>query len=274
MGFLSSPIEDVNRGFDELFATWKDLYYRLNGFCMEHFLTAKVTKGDTRSVLIYACFYRMLTTYQSAFILIRCASDTESKALLRNLLETLFVLKASIDDKEFYKLHIRLDERKRMKFWKEGIKHYDHLTSQNIPSPLSKEKVDGMRKTVATYEQKAKDPANFLHVSNTDKAWSISKTAELAGLIEKYDVEYAYLCTFTHPSPNGMTSYLSTDTTGEISGFRIGPVDNDAGFNLKTAVGTMLYAMGAFARHFGLQIEKELQPFWTELNALERQEQS
>ena len=261
MGFLSPSIDNVTKTFAKKHAKWRELYFELNKFAVAQFHKPQIENDDIRSLLIYSCYYRILTVYQSVYLLIERGSDTEGKALLRNLLETVFVLKACIDDDAFAKRYIRLDEQKRMKFFENGIALHEQRKADNLPSSITDEKADEMRKTVADYKKKAADTKSHLHVSKADGGWDIKKTAEAADLTAFYKKEYAYLCKFTHPSPVGMAAYLITDASGRIKSFQNGPSDIDAEGNMHLAIVMMFISLSSIGRYFGLPVSSELQSF-------------
>src|SRR5947209_322914 len=99
MGFLASTVSASTASFARTFAGWVKLYHDLNRFAQRQFYATQVRSRDLRGLLIHSCFYRLLSTYQSVFLLVERGSDIDAKALLRNLVETLFVLVATAKDK-------------------------------------------------------------------------------------------------------------------------------------------------------------------------------
>lgn len=268
MGFLSPSIESVINDFSERYGAWKKLYHELNKFAVAQFYKPQIENDDMRSLLIFSCYYRALTVYQAVYLLVERGNDTEGKSVLRNLVETAFVLRASINDAAFAKRYIRLDEKRRIQFYEDGIKLHEENKAAKQPTFLTDEKANEMRKAVADYKKKAADTKSALHISKADKQWNIKKIAEAAGLAHFYKKEYAHLCKYTHPSPYGMRDYLITDAAGKIASFKIGPRDEDAEADMRLAIVMMIVILGSAGRYYGLAIETELQAFKDKLDVV------
>jgi len=267
MGFLASSVSDSLPAFATKFAQWVDLYYDLNRFALQQFHSIKVESRDLRGLLIYSCFYRTLATYQSAFLLIERGSDTDSKALLRNMVENLFVLVATGKDNTFAQEYTVVDESKRVNLLRNVVSVYQTLKHQKADLFITPRQVTEMQQEIDTYDKQKNDPKSPMYVAKGVKETvKVNKIAERAGLDAFYKQHYAYLCLFAHPSPNGMRDYLITNSTGEITDFKIGPNDNDAEANMRIAMVILLGALDGLAAFFKHDIKTAIDSFTKRLD--------
>lgn len=268
-GFLSSESEQARSSFSTRYAAWKQLYYEINEFAILQFKSVPVDQSNKTNLLIYTCFYRMLTIYQSAYLLIERGNDTEGKALLRSLVESFFVAMAAHKDKNFAKSYIKIDERKEHEMMEDAVLIFDEAKKNKVPTVLSDKAVNDLRKKVTDYKRDEKDPKSSRYITKADeKATSIKQTAKTAESTHTYKSQYAYLCKFTHPAPYGMRQYFLTDINGRILSFNGGPKDRDTKSDLRIAITMMLGGLAPLADNFKLPIGAEVTAFYDRVNAL------
>src|SRR5438105_4301631 len=93
-GFLKPELPQWEPEFREKFRGWVDLYEEVNAFCYKS-LSAAVANPTLAQSLCWALFLRSVATFQAILILLQKGLQSDSKALLRSLLEVTFTLKAT-----------------------------------------------------------------------------------------------------------------------------------------------------------------------------------
>ncbi|XHR29322.1 MAG: DUF5677 domain-containing protein [Chthoniobacteraceae bacterium] len=201
MGFLSSSIEEGIPMFTKTFNDWKKLYYDLNECAhnQKSLLQTKARSGDVKANLIDCCFYRILISYQSIYLLIERGNSIDSRALLRNLIENILVLSAAIEDNEFTNDYIIVDEHKRNKN-REAILKYYHEQMKNGVCVMTDKEAESLGKKVRKYKEKDKQ-TEFCYTKNKETNTSIEEIAKRAKLHRIYTEYYLYLCSYIHSSP-------------------------------------------------------------------------
>src|SRR5947209_20474890 len=99
-GFLKPEVPDWEPKFREKLRGWVDLYEEVNAFCYKSLL-AEVANPTLAQSLFWAFFLRSIASFQAILILLQKGLESDSKTLLRSLLEVTFTLKATTNRNTF-----------------------------------------------------------------------------------------------------------------------------------------------------------------------------
>jgi len=266
MGFLASTVADSIESFHKTYHDWIKLYYDLNCFAQLQRVSTSMQKNNLRSGVVYCLFYRLLSTYQSAFLLIEHGSDIDAKALLRNLVETVFALVATVKDDAFLQPFIAVDEKKRIALLRSVVEIYNELKEKQTDQLLTEEQVASMQDDINDYEQRQTDCSSSVYFTKEMRETvKVSEIAKRADLTVVYKQHYSYLCLYAHPSPNGMRDYFTQDALGKVY-FKSGQIDNGAEANMRMAISVLILGLDAFSTFFERDLKGSFALFSQRLN--------
>ena len=226
-GFLSGDSAPWMKDFDNDFQDWIGLYHEVNDEGMKMLLVAKQDGSSNQKILANQLAVRILTNYQAVYHLAKLGLESETRAIMRGLLEAVFVLQATEKKLGFSERFVKHSLNEHKKFLKD-------LADLSLLDGPSTKDFDALGKF---------DQSEHLSV------WKIADQAEMG---EFYKMQYARLCMHTHPSALGLTDTLKVNDQGIPTGtiFLHSYIDTD--HNLMTAIGFMLCAIGSINRLFAL----------------------
>lgn len=260
-GFLSDKITNSIPEFRKAAAPWFNLYFDLNQCAQQQMLSASAVlkNDDMPSLFVFSLYYRLINTYQSVLLLVERGLDTDSKALLRNMLETLFVMKAIANDRSFARIYLLSNERSRINLLDNVVQANKLLKSQRADVFLTDGQLDEMRNEVAAFRKANPRPKGKGGKPLSDGT-EVFNIAAKAGLRIMYMQHYIYLCDYAHPSHNGMREFFEQDAMGNIVSYRTGRNDGDAAANLRISMTFLLGALDVINTVYKLDLEKEMLP--------------
>ena len=94
-GFLSGDSAAWMKDFDNDFQDWIGLYHEVNDEGMKMLLVAKQDGSSNQKILANQLAVRILTNYQAVYHLAKLGLESETRAIMRGLLEAVFVLQAT-----------------------------------------------------------------------------------------------------------------------------------------------------------------------------------
>jgi len=118
-GFLKPEVPDWEPKFREKFRGWVTLYEEINAFCYQS-LPSELSNLSIPQALCWTLFLRSMATFQTILIVLQKGLESDSKSLLRSLLEVTFVLQATTKRSSFVEEYARSnewEERKWMEKW-------------------------------------------------------------------------------------------------------------------------------------------------------------
>jgi len=260
-GFLSSQSEQNAEKFCGTPDDWVRCFLDVNECAQRAFYAIKLSDRDYRRILAYSVFYRLLTAYQSVFLLTQRGIDIESKVLLRTMTEALLVLKATVKVEDFASRYIRSDEDSRRRLLEKAMR----VTEENLQrgeklfvSPIG---VEQMRTELEALQ--AQRRANALAPEMKKE-----QIAREAGLENVYNMHFAFFSMFTHLTPTGMRQLFEVNQNGRVTGFKCGAYYDDTYANLRVAMVFMLSALSAVDEFFILGISKDISEIEKRLESL------
>jgi Family of unknown function (DUF5677) len=226
--FLSDELEGWVADFKKNHHECLTLAHEANSLALETFSRCHNNGDDARLFLCSILLVRIITNFQSFLLLEMRGLEAEARAILRSLLEALFVLQANEKSPGFsgrYARHSMNEHRKYLKKLDElkalGV---EYLPDLQALTPFTK-----------------------------DDALAIWQIAKEAGMEEIYVMQYSRLCMHTHPSAIGLMDGLS-ETQGDRKKIEIIPRDIDADHNILTGVSFIVMALASVDRIYSFGI--------------------
>jgi hypothetical protein len=250
-GFLSLQSEQNAQEFREISCDWAKCFLDVNECAQRTFHAIKLSERDYRRILAYSVFYRILTAYQSIFLLTQRGIDIESKVLLRTMTEALFVLKATVKVEDFASRYIRSDEDTRRRLLEKTMRVTEENLQRGEKLFVSQIGVEKMRRELQTLQAKRSARALVPEMKKDD-------IAREAGLENVYNTHFAFFSMFTHLTPTGMRQLFTVNESGQVTAFKCGTYYEDANANLRVAMVFMLSALSAVNEIFTLNISKDI----------------
>lgn len=158
-------------------------------------ITAILDKSKNRRQLIVSLFFcRCMSHYQAACMLAECSMTVESLSLSRNLMETVFVMLAIVEDAVTFEELVGHDRATR-------VKHANAIMHSSYPE------VDSYKDILAT----------FLAESKGLSAIDIREFARRGNALAAYDGIYRHLSHHAaHPSLSSVDDFISRTPTGGL----------------------------------------------------------
>ena len=203
--------------------------------------TVEIDGSNEKLVVLFAVYAKILKSYFSALKLIKSGYGQDAGAVARVVVETLFVLKASYLDEEFYRQYKSSAEIERKRCL---IGAKEHAKRKN----MSQEYIDELDEEISAAGKNIKE-GNIIHHS----VKNIAKTAKLEDM---YDITYRNLCTkCSHPSPWCLNEHLKEDVISGEYYVLFGPSPSDVGFILFSLAQSVLIASDTMSKLFSLQLD-------------------
>jgi hypothetical protein len=252
-GFLS---EQINQIKEEIYHQYKknfDLCYEVSSFAEKVKYEFHIHPDNGQEVITACLFIRLLETYQAAIVLIERGFDSQVKAMIRMLLETLMVLKICCDDEKYIREYVRTDEKNRQKIMNIALKYEDNLFSEV--------------RNYATQEIKA-DLDNTIKTEGiTDLVWE--RIAAKADMSRDYDSVYRYMSMCMHTTPRELETYLDLDSDNDIASLNHLPRNSETKEHLMTVCDYMCRGVvQLLALHKLDHYKVEMKGFFDRFNAL------
>lgn len=196
-GFLSDAVEDVRTEVLARYAPWRQLLLRANAHAVDLQHLADINSMQPRDLLAAAHFARLLASVQASVIVLERGMISQSKALLRMALESLFALEA---------LHLKPEIAA-------DLARTHEVDKRVVADRMLRWKSPELRAAVS-----ASISDDELKSLSSSKAREV-KTFELArdaDMTDWYLSLYAVLSFPVHGAVSDLTAHLETDSDGNI----------------------------------------------------------
>lgn len=250
LGFLSATSERNAIAFLKQ-KEWVQLYFDLNQTSQKALLAIAVSNQDPQRVLAHGVFNRLITTYQSVFLLVQRGIDLEPKVLLRTMTEALIVFVASAKSSDFATRYIKSDEDTRRKLLEKTLRRLSEQTPEQEQFFMGPLPIKQMQAELADLNRRRA-------AAELEPEMRKEDIAAEAGLSHLYLSHFAYFSLFTHLTPSGMRDLVKTDDKGAITHFRFGVNYDDAFTNLRVAMVLMTSGLMTADPLFQLKLQGEV----------------
>jgi hypothetical protein len=223
---------------------WFELYESINRYCLGLTSSLKFHSDNRQEYFTLALFLRMLGIFEGSYILIKRGMVSETKILLRTLMEALFSLCAVAKDKEtaerFYQEHNYLKYK--------ALKKMINSDSEII---LSSKKNHGKRLA----ELKNKVQTNKL------KPLSVEEWAEKAGLHDFYTSAYIYFSWTVHSNVMEIGQLISGESDESVRSVFLSPNIEEVYRYLMTGIECIVIALGSINELFRLKENDSIEEY-------------
>jgi hypothetical protein len=244
-GFLGVQAENFSKGIIESHKDWFDFCFELNAYAQKAKFELEIHNEDGKEVISSCLFIKILNGFQASLILGRFGLTLEAEVVLRSMLETLFLLKACIEDEDFMQEYIKSDDARRLKIMNVAHKYPDWIFKATRKYATEKRRRE-LREKVKS--------EGIIEL----KTWEMAKKAKLESL---YDSVYRLLSDVVHSGPKSLGSYTEVDETGKIKVIGVLPKDKDLDFVFVTAGEIMLLTLNSIFPLFSLDKKQEMEIF-------------
>jgi hypothetical protein len=248
-GFLAKELDGVvalaHSNNSELFSQLG----RVNENALSLLRQIEVLPDDVHGLLVAVFYSRTIDSVEAAILLAERGLPTQAKALLRVAMESLFSLRASLDENFANKL-IDADSVKRKKHFRKAAQLVERNLMLDPRGRVSPAKLAEIEAEIAA--------TNAKDITTAD-------IAKAAGLEDWYLGIYALFSSSVHSTVRDLERHFLVDGDGEIAALINEPDTSDCAGILICAIEQLLMAFTAAADHFGF----EYVDFWsTEHEAL------
>lgn len=239
-GFLSP---DIDRWAEKNRNAHFDYYLiceEFNKFCHKIAFEISPHNRHWQELLVSALFLRSLTSYQGFIRLALYGLISESKMVLRCLMEATFTLCALASHDELIFQYVQQDSLFRTKL----------INKLESASELVKKAV------VADELQQLKEELLQETANLEIGKLTVQDLADKAGLRDWYDTAYTLLSQSVHSSARDIERHLQIDSSETVTGLNYGPSDKNVEILLFTAADCMRANLRSIDDVFALSIEQ------------------
>lgn len=198
-GFLSDEARDARPGIRAAAKECFALCDALNETGHRVLYTMKVDRHNQADLLLAILLGRLLSNFQGAIAVTELLMEVEGKILARAALETMFAIRASLNDPEVIPRLVEAEHRNR-KVMREALVRAPEVTDADRARLMA---------------SLANDPKG--------ERLNVEAIASVADQRSIYDLYYRSLSQVSHLSLGALERYVSADSTGEITSLEYGP---------------------------------------------------
>ena len=235
-GFLSEEMFDYEKDIQNRHKEYLELAAELNKLAHRIIYSIEV-HASLNDLLLATLFTRQTASFQAFIVLIRKGLLTQSEIILRNILETSFIIGAIGKDGDFGKKFVFSENLSRKKALVRLSENYKKNGKE-----VDQETID----LIAELQKFIKD--------KNIKEFSIEQIAKIANLTDLYDTLYPLTSRAVHTSPRGLDKALVVNDQGELMSVDYGPVVEGFDMQLASAIDMTLYTMHEAANNFDYEV--------------------
>jgi len=197
-----------------------------------------VKKAERKLVFFCGLFCKIVNSYDAARLLIKYGHIQDSGAIIRSLMESIFVLKACMNDDNYFNNYYRTDIVDLNMFSKKQIHYIDDMERKHpgVDECLD----DSLQEANSQIEAYGEVPGI---------RYKPESVANAAGLQSIYYSIYSLLsCMNVHPSLRSIFSRIEFDDAGYPTEFKIGPETDSADRMLLLLVQLMIVTLECMNR--------------------------
>jgi hypothetical protein len=241
-GFLGEAIEEWRKKLIPAHQAHFTFAYDVHEFCQRAKFEVKVHNRDGQEIVVASLFFKMLSDYQGAIILLERGMVAQGQALLRCTLEAYFLIKRSVEDDSFHAVWARSDQIDRLRML------------QAVGAGEG-----GLPPTVDAIELDTKIADVRRQVEESE-----AKRIRVKDVIQEKEGEWLpslyMLWSFSvHSTPRTVNKYVQGGPLGlGIQGFNWGPCEDSLDFTLAWGGSVMLAVWSPLGKLFDLSVADEV----------------
>lgn len=241
-GFLDSDIQSWIAKHRKENGPLFEICYEVNQLAQTHLFKLNVHSNMVQEILVALLFVRALSAYQASLLLCERGMITETKIILRTLLEILFRLAAISKDEVIAKAYILEDEVYRKKFLNK-FKSLSNSVKSAAGNPELDDLLNTLKKNIEEKDIKELQTQWFAHKARLD---------------DFYNSAYSLFSSSVHANVRDLEELVVTNSEGSITQINFGPDVSGLSKLLFTAGEAMILILYDVSRLFSLEIEKQL----------------
>lgn len=241
-GFLGIAITEFTVSIESRYKEFFQACSSVNELAQAVKFDLQVHSQDGQEVLAATLLIRVLNGFQGVVLMMRYGLSYEAKILLRGIVETLFILKLTCDQQDFFMEYFGSDQVQRLKW-------------MNIARQSKDPHFDSLRQyaTDARVQELTDEIARGGH-----KKLEPEPIARRAGLQTMYDTDYRILCEEVHTLPRAIQHVWTSDENSDPVQFNWGPSDESIKYVLFTAIRVLFIALVSATKLFEVDKTEEL----------------
>jgi hypothetical protein len=243
-GFLSTEIGGLTKRCHTHYKEWFNLYESINRYCWGLTSRLKFHSDNRQEYFTLALFLRMLSVFEGSYVLIERGMVSETKILLRTLMETLFSLCAVAKDKDaaerFYQGHNYLK-------YKALKKMLESHSPAIIPNEIDHSKRLAELKNLAQTKK--------------SKPLSVEDWATKAGLHDFYASAYIYFSWTAHSNVMEIGQLLQGESDDSVRKIVLSPNFEEVYRYLMTGIECIVIALGSINELFHLKENDRIEEY-------------
>lgn len=236
-GFLGNQIKEISLEIYKQHLPPFEFGIEVNKYTYKTKYILAIDSSNGQQVMAASLFSRIHNGYQTVILLSMLGLESEAKAILRVILESLFVLKAITDNEEEVVNFINTDKKKQEKLLKSIFEKDKSNMYEDLRKTLNKELLEVLRNEVK------REGINDIEVYE----W-----AQKAKMGVYYAYAYKTLNSEVHTDVRKLEKYLIIDNDDNIIGVNSLPSDKDIDRTLFTAHSVMIITLNCINDIFEL----------------------
>ena len=251
-GFLSEEVVEESHAIFQNHKEHFNLCFDINRSGQRLKRKINIHSQDPQEFVAAILFNKMMEGLQASVLLINRGFSSEPMALMRVMLENLFVLKRCCQNRNFSSEYLAFHEKQRLNL----INWANNQPGDSYP----------LLQQYATEELKA-ELEEKIQQEGIEGFSNMEILAHDAGMGQYYGI-YKYLSSFVHVPPKSLERYLILDEENSISGITHGPDESNVRANLITLADFMILAIQSMDGLFDLEESPTIDKFKDRLKEL------
>jgi hypothetical protein len=201
----------------------------------------KIDLDDLQQLLAGSLLSRAMHGFYSTIILVQQGLESDSKVVLRSLLDTVFILGSVCNNKEFTAEYIKSEKARQLKMANVIINDQEGSFDKSKFADLEKRR------------DSLKEEVSFDNI----KSHSSEELSKIAGLYPIYQTAYRILSDDVHISPRSLECFFKLDEKKKLQCLDLGPKTDSLMENLCTAVSIILHAIDCICILMKIDVPKD-----------------
>jgi hypothetical protein len=240
-GFLGKQVENISQDTYEKHKELYDLIFEINKFAQKIKYEFVIHNQNIQELTIGSLYIKIIQSFESVIILSQRGLETDSKAILRVMLEAVFYLKSIYLDPDFVYDYIMGDEIERYRILFKVSKDNENIFSEELKEYVKKE-----------------NPRKLKQKKEKDNSLEIYNVAKKAKMYDFYQLVYGTLSSDIHTPIRSLEKYYGIDENGNVSHLICVPIFTDLTAVILTACSILLVALDCLSMFFKLNYESKI----------------
>ena len=207
----------------------------------------KHTNHINKDYFIIGLLCKIIQSYNSVIILSNYGLESDSKVVLRTMMESTFNLRAIIYDEEYFNKYLQNGDKQTLSLIN-NINRNQEIFSGKILSCMSNKKTNELKECLSDFK--------VVHMSDL---------ASLAKMKDVYLYTYNLLSLDTHGNAKAIANNYIISTEGKATKLNISPSYNNLDFIFSIAITLVLKVVGGINEYFSEDFSEFIEKYESEL---------